>query len=135
MMLMIREGSTVKNLEDLLPLINAGNARRCCFVSDDLHGEDIQQKGHLDNTLKKAVKLGLDPVTAVQLVTLNPAEYFGLKDRGAVAPGYRADIVVLDDLESFNVDSVYKDGVLVKDSEELVNFPVQNNGSLFNLAL
>lgn len=127
MMLMIREGSTVKNLEDLLPLVNAGNARRCCFVSDDLHGEDIQQKGHLDNTLKKAVKLGLDPVTAVQLVTLNPAEYFRLKDRGAVAPGYCADIVVLDDLESFKVDSVYKNGILVKDSEGLVNFPVQNN--------
>jgi len=127
MMLMIREGSTVKNIEDLLPVINARNARRCCFVSDDLHAEDIQQKGHLDNTLKKAVKLGLDPVTAVQFVTLNPAEYFGLKDRGAVSPGYCADIVVLNDLESFNVDSVYKDGVLVKDSDKLVNFPVQNN--------
>jgi len=124
MMLMIREGTSAKDLEELLPLINDKNSRRCCFVSDDLHSEDIQQRGHLNFMIKKAIHLGLDPVTAVQLVTLNPAGYFGLKDRGAIAPGYSADIVVLDDLESFEVTSVYKDGRIVVDRRALVNFPV-----------
>ncbi|MBK5102353.1 MAG: amidohydrolase family protein, partial [Desulfobacteraceae bacterium] len=124
MMLMIREGTSAKDLEELLPLVNDKNSRRCCFVSDDLHSEDIQQRGHLNFMIKKAIHLGLDPVTAVQLVTLNPAGYFGLKDRGAIAPGYSADIVVLDDLESFEVISVYKDGRIVVDHGALVNFPV-----------
>ncbi len=123
MTIMVREGSTAKNLETLLPLITANNSRRFCFVSDDLHAEDIQRKGHLNVVLKKAVKLGLDPVTAIQLVTLNPSEYFKIRDRGAIGPGYRADIVVLDDLENFKVDSVYKDGLLAMDSGELINFP------------
>ncbi len=124
MMLMIREGTSAKDLEELLPLVDDKNSRRCCFVSDDLHSEDIQQRGHLNFMIKKAIHLGLDPVTAVQLVTLNPAEYFGLKDRGTIAPGYSADIVVLDDLESFEVTSVYKEGRIVVDRGALVNFPV-----------
>lgn len=124
-MLMIREGTSAKNLQELLPLVNSMNSRRFCFVSDDLHAEDIQQRGHLDFVLKKAVQLGLDPLTAIQLVTLNPSEYFGLKDRGAVAPGYIADIVILDDLKNFKVESVYKRGNLVVDSGELINFPVK----------
>ncbi len=123
MVLMVREGSTAKNMEALLPLINSKNSRRFCFVSDDLHADDIHQKGHLNVVLRKAVRLGLDPVIAIQLVTLNPSEYYKIKDRGAIAPGYRADIVVLDDLETFKVDSVYKDGVLVMGSGELINFP------------
>jgi adenine deaminase len=123
MMLMIREGTSAKNLEELVPLVNKGNARRFCFVSDDLHPEDIQQRGHVNYIVKKAIQLGLDPVTAIQLATLNPAEYFGLKDRGAVAPGLRADLAVLNDLEGFEVNSVYKDGRMVVDKGSLVNFP------------
>jgi len=125
MMLMIREGTSAKNLEELLPLVNSKNSRRFCFISDDLHAEDIQQRGHLNFIVRKAIQLGLDPATAVQLVTINPAEYFGLKDRGAVAPGYCADFVVLDDLETFKVNSVYKKGRIVVDREELVNFPIK----------
>ncbi len=127
MMLMIREGSSAKNLEELLPLINTKNARRFCFVSDDLHAEDIQHKGHLDYIVKKAIELGLEPAIAVQLVTLNTAEYFGLKNRGAIAPGYRADLVVLDDLERFEVTSVYKDGRMVVDKGALINFPMNRD--------
>jgi len=123
MMLMIREGTSAKNLEELVPLVNKGNARRFCFVSDDLHPEDIQQRGHVNYMVKKAIQLGLDPVTAIQLATLNPAEYFGLKDRGAVAPGLRADLAVLNDLEGFEVNSVYKDGRMVVDKGSLVNLP------------
>ena len=130
MMLMIREGTSAKNLEELLPLINKNNARRACFVSDDLHAEDIQERGHLDFIIKKAIQQGLDPVIAVQLVTLNPAEYFGLKERGAVAPGYRADLVVLDDLEAFEVASVYKNGHIVVDRGSLLNFATKGNGVL-----
>lgn len=131
MMLMIREGTSAKNLEELLPLINKNNARRACFVSDDLHAEDIQERGHLDFIIKKAIQQGLDPATAVQLVTLNPAEYFGLKERGAVAPGYRADLVVLDDLEAFEVASVYKNGHMVVDRGSLLlNFATKGNGVL-----
>jgi adenine deaminase len=120
MMVMIREGTSAKNLQELLSLVQPANSRRFCFVSDDLHPQDILEKGHLDATLKKAVALGLDPVTAVQLVTLNPAEHFGLDDRGAVGPGFRADLVVLDNLEGFAVNKVYKDGRLRVDGGALV---------------
>ncbi|MDY6974282.1 MAG: adenine deaminase C-terminal domain-containing protein, partial [Thermodesulfobacteriota bacterium] len=120
-----------KDLEELLPLVNYRNSRRFWFVSDFFHGEDIHQRGHLDFILRKAVRLGMDPVTAVQLVTLNPAEYFGLKDRGAVAPGYRADLVVLNDLEDFEVASVCKDGQFVVDDGALVNYPATGRGIPF----
>ena len=126
MMLMIREGTSAKNLEDLLPLVTQENARRCCFVSDDLHPLDIRERGHLDFMIKKAVSLGLNPATAVQMATLNPAEYFGLKDRGAVAPGYCADLAVLSNLEHFAVERVYKDGQLVVDNGELIDFSYED---------
>ena len=130
MMLMIREGTSAKNLEKLLPLVNHNNARRFCFVSDDLHPQDILRRGHLNFTLRKAIGLGLDPVTAVQMVTLNPAEYFGLRQRGAVAPGYRADLVVLEDLEGFSVERVYKDGNLVVNKAQLLGFPYEKEPSI-----
>ncbi len=131
MIIMIREGTSAKNLEALLPLVDEKNARRFCLVSDDLHCQDIQQKGHLDSVAKKAIDLGLDPITAIQMVTLNPAEYFGLKDRGGIAPGYRADLVILKDLETFQVSSVYKDGRMVADHRGLHDFP-KKKGAFFS---
>lgn len=125
MMVMIREGTSAKNLEELVPLVNDRNARRFCFVSDDLHAEDILERGHLNFIVKKAVALGLPLVTAIQMVTLNPAEYFGLKDRGAVAPGYLADLVILDDLETLKVNSVLKDGDLVVKEGVVSAYPVK----------
>jgi len=122
MMLMIREGSSTKNLEDLVPLVTEANAQRFCFVADDLHPLDIRKRGHLDFMVKRAVELGMEPLTAVQLATLNPAEYFGLKERGVVAPGYRADLCVLNDLKRFEVSRVYKDGCLVLEEGELKGF-------------
>lgn len=116
MHLMIRYGSTAKNLNDLLPVITAQNARRCMFVSDDLHTKDLLEQGHMNFILRRAVTFGLDPVTAIQMVTINPAEYFGLRDLGAVAPGYRADLVVLENLETFRPYYVLYKGKLVAES-------------------
>ena len=130
MMLMVREGTSAKNLEALLPLISPENARRFCLVSDDLHPQEIRQRGHLNFIIRKAIDLGLNPVTAIQMATLNPAEYFGFKDRGAVAPGYGGDLVVLADLETFEVESVYKDGKLVADRGKLRHFPDMDMGSI-----
>ena len=130
MMILIREGTSAKNLETLLPLVSRKNSRRFCFVTDDLHPEDLMERGHLDHVLRKAVRLGLDPLTALQMVTLNPAEFFALHDRGAVAPGYRADLVVMKDLESFSAERVYKDGRLVVCEGRMVDFPQKKELSL-----
>ncbi len=113
MAILIREGSMAKNLEDLLPVVTSDNARRFAFASDDRHPDDLMEEGHLDFILRKSVRLGLSPITAVQMATINVAEIYGLKDVGAVAPGLRADLVILDDLESFVVQDVFKDGRLV----------------------
>ncbi len=133
MMVMIREGSSARNLKDLLPLVNERNERRFCFVSDDLHAEDIQARGHLDFVLQKSVQLGLDPITALRLVTINPANYFRLHKKGALAPGWQADIVVLQDLSTFEIDAVYKNGTPVVQKGELVNFPDVSMDSSTNL--
>jgi adenine deaminase len=130
MMIMVRESTSAKNLEDLLPLVTPENARRFCFVSDDLYPLEIRQRGHMNAIIRKAVDLGLNPVTAIQMATLNPAEYFGLKDRGAVAPGFHADLVVLDDLERFELDRVFKGGKLVAERGKLVDLPYADDASV-----
>jgi adenine deaminase len=130
MMLMIREGTSAKNLEDLIPLITPENARRFCFVSDDLHPREIRQRGHLNFIVRRAIDLGLNPVRAIQMATLNPAEYFGLKDRGAVAPGFLADLAVLTDLERFELEKVFKGGKLVADRGELIDFSSTDDASV-----
>jgi adenine deaminase len=120
MRLMVREGSAARNLTSLLPLVNDFNRRRCCFVTDDRHPEDLLRAGHLDDILRHAVRQGMDPVAAIQMVTLNPAEYFGLEGRGAVAPGWQADLVVLSDLQRFRARWVFKAGEPVVKSGEVV---------------
>ena len=110
MHLMIREGTAAKNLSALIKAITPQNSRRCLLVSDDRHPNELIQYGHLDYTLRKAVKLGLSPITAIQMVTINPAEYFGLKRIGAIIPGYHADLVAFDNLREFNVKYVFKKG-------------------------
>lgn len=126
MRVMIREASTARNLEDLLPLVTPETERRCSFVTDDRHPHDLLTDGHLDHMIRKAVSGGLDPVTAYRLATINTAEWFGLDRRGhgAVAPGWRADLVVLDDLEAASVRRTYVGGRLVaRDGEVLVELP------------
>ncbi|MDM7933870.1 MAG: adenine deaminase [Methanothrix sp.] len=110
MYIMIREGSAAKNLRDLLPLVSLRNARRFLFVSDDRHPADLLKEGHIDLMVRSAIQEGLDPILALQMASLNAAEYFGLRDLGAIAPGYRADIAVLEDLDCPHVVRVIKDG-------------------------
>lgn len=114
MTIMIREGSSARNLEELLPLVMPGNSSSCIFVTDDRHPADLLAEGHLDTILRRARPQELlPPVTLVQMVTLNTARYFRLWDLGGIAPGYRADLVVLEDLDTFAVHMVFKDGRLV----------------------
>ncbi|MCH7713521.1 MAG: adenine deaminase [Chloroflexi bacterium] len=113
MYLMIREGTTEKNLEELLPLVNANTLHRCMLVVDDQSAGDIMREGDLDAVVKKAIRLGLDPVWAIQMATIVPAQYFRLNGLGGIAPGYWANLVVLDDLEDFTAGLVYYRGKLV----------------------
>jgi adenine deaminase len=107
---MIREGSTARNLAALLPLVRPETLPRLMLVSDDLSPEELLEEGHLDRILRRARALGADPISLIRMVTLNPALYFGLPRRGAVAPGYIADLCVLDDLEGFRVSAAFKAG-------------------------
>jgi len=121
--LMVREGSLAKNLADLLPAVTPASLRRTMLITDDCHPEDLVLTGHLNHLLRKAVSLGLDPLAAVTMATLNPAEYFRLRDRGAVAPGLAADLVVVEDLKGFRIDKVLKNGNLVVDQGKLTAEP------------
>ena len=120
MHIMIREGSVTKNLRDLLPAVTTENLSRCFFVTDDRHPKDLLKKGHIDHMIRMSIKEGLDPVSAIRLATINTAQYFGLKDIGAIAPGYCADLVVVDDLRKFNVRKVFKNGKVVAEDGEMV---------------
>lgn len=111
--IMIREGTAAKNLEALMPLFEAPYYERCMLATDDKHPGDLIKDGHIDYIIRKAIRLGADPLKAVRMGTLHAARYFGLKDLGAVAPGYKADLTVLSDLEQVQVKYVYKDGKLV----------------------
>lgn len=107
---LIRQGSAAQNLPDLIHGVNESNSRRCLFCTDDRQPEDILKEGHIDNHLRMAVERGVDPITAVQMATLNSAEAYKLDKMGAIAPGYKADIVVVDDLTDFRVRDVYVSG-------------------------
>jgi adenine deaminase len=118
--IMVREGTGAKNLEELVPLITAANAHRFMWCTDDRHPHDLLAEGHIDALIRAAIAHGLDPVTAVRIATLNPAAYFRLPRIGAIAPGKRADLVVLDDLETVAVDQVFAGGRLVAQEGALV---------------
>ena len=111
--IMIREGSAAQNLQALLPLFNPPYCHRCLLVTDDKHPGDLLQLGHIDHMVKKAISLGADPSIAYTIASWNAAQCFGLTGRGAIAPGYLANIAVLDNVENAAVHSVYQNGQLV----------------------
>jgi adenine deaminase len=121
MHIMVREGTGARNLDDLLPVITPRTARRMMWCSDDRHAHDLMAAGHIDQMVRRAVRGGVDPITAIQMATLNPAEYFRLDDIGAIVPGRRADLVVLDDLNDPVVRQVYSGGRLVAEAGRLVD--------------
>jgi len=131
MWIMIREGTTARNLKDLLPLITLKNSRRFFFVTDDRHPKELLEEGHINSMVKKAMQWGIDPILAIQMATLNAAEYFRLDDLGAIAPGYRADIVTFDSLTRFRIKKVFKDGVLVAEDGKILSHSM-GNLSLFS---
>ena len=113
--IMIREGTAARNLEALAPLLTPQYAERCMFCTDDKHPNDLLEKGHIDYIVKKAISLGADPIMAVKAAGYTAARYFLLNNRGAIAPGYLADFVVIDNWENFEIEMVYKKGKLMYD--------------------
>ena len=118
--IMIREGTACKNLQALLPLFEKPYCDRCMLVTDDKHPGDLAEEGHIDHIIRKAISLGADPIHAYKMASFHAAEYFGLSKNGAIAPGYAADFVILDDVDSVQIHSVYKKGIRIDDSIEKI---------------
>ena len=120
MYVLIREGSATKDLVNLMKGLNNFNYQRCAFCTDDKHPEDILKNGHIDNNIKIAIKNGLDPIIAIKMSTINPATIYNLKNKGAISLGFDADILVVDNLSDFNIEKVFKDGILVSENKNLI---------------
>lgn len=118
--IMIREGTAGKNLEKLIHLLDAPYFERCMLVTDDKHPGELAEEGHVDHIVRKAIRLGADPVHALKAASYNAARYFQLRSRGAIAPGYQADLVVLADLNTVEIVAVYKRGVCVSQKGKLL---------------
>jgi len=120
MYVLIREGSAAKNLHDLLPAVTPHNARRFLFCTDDKHLDELVHEGSIDHAVRLAIKAGMEPLQAIQLATLNAAECYGLSNKGVLASGFEADFILLDDLETFAIDAVWKKGLLVAEKGIMV---------------
>ena len=137
----LREGSVAKNLKELIKVASISNSRRICFCTDDKHIDDLIENGSMDSSIRTAISYGLAPETAIQMCTLNPSECYNLKYKGAIAPGYTADFIILDNLSDFKINSVYKNGNLVvkenkllcSTSNEKYDFPKLNNINIKNI--
>ena len=116
MHLLVREGSTERNLEHIIALVTPQNAVNCSFATDDKLPGDLVREGHIDHSIRKAIKLGVAPITAIQMGTINTARHYRLKNHGAIAPRYWADFIVFDDLETFQIRQTYKKGKLVAEN-------------------
>ena len=119
MYIFIREATNAHNLRDLLPLVTPQNCRRFCFCSDDRHPSDLLERGHIDSMIRTAIAEGLDPLTAIRMATLNSAEWFRLQDRGAIAPGRRADLVVFNSFDDLEIQLVLRGGQVVASDGEM----------------
>ena len=132
MYVLIREGSVAKNLKELLPAVNESNSSRFCFCTDDKHIDDMIHTGSINSSIVYAINNGFKPETAIQMATINPSTLYKLNNKGAIAPGYIADFILLNNLEEFQISSVYKEGTLVAHEGKLVNL---NNNSMGSLSL
>lgn len=130
MWIMVREGTTARNLKELLPLVTPKISRRFFFVTDDRHPKELLEEGHINSMVKQAIRRGLDPILAIQMATLNPAEYFRLDDLGAIAPGYRADIISFDHLGRFKVKKVFQEGILVAENGKMLPRSIKPSASV-----
>jgi adenine deaminase len=119
MHIMIRQGTGARNLQALLPVVNEKTARRMMWCTDDRHPHDLIAEGHIDSIVREAIASGLDAVLAIQMATLNPAEYFGLHHLGAIGPGKQADLVVFEDLKKLVIDQVYSRGILTAEEGKI----------------
>lgn len=129
MVVFIREATAAKNLRALISAVTPQNSRRCAFATDDRHPADLLDEGHLDHLIRLAVAEGLDPITAIQMATINAAEWFRLRDRGAVAPGRRADLVIFSTLKDFRAEMVFAGGQLVaRDGAPVGDWPERQDG-------
>lgn len=130
MQVYLREGSAARNLEALIPAVTAENASRFCFCTDDRHPGDLHREGHIDHVVRKAVTLGLDPVTAIAMGSLHVADHYRRSDLGAIAPGRQADLIVVDSLEDIRPTRVYWQGDLVAQDGELCERVLPEVGDL-----
>lgn len=119
---MIREGTSARNLEGLISLFDEPYCQRCLLVTDDKHPKDLLENGHIDNIIRKAVSLGKSAITGIKMASFQAAQCFNLKNVGAIAPGYKANILVLNDLNSVDVNDVYIEGKLVVKDKETLSF-------------
>ncbi|MEK5442648.1 adenine deaminase [Fredinandcohnia sp. FSL W7-1320] len=120
MYVLIREGSVAKDLKTLIKVLTPTNARRCLFCTDDKHLDDLIEEGSIDHNIRLAIEEGISPLQAIQMATLNAAECYRLPDKGAIAPGYDADFLLLDQLETIQITEVYKSGNLVAQNGRFV---------------
>ncbi|MDD4504637.1 MAG: adenine deaminase [Clostridiaceae bacterium] len=133
MHVMLREGSAARNVIDLIPVLNESSMARCMFCTDDRHPEDILVDGHIDNNIRLAIQNGVDPVKAIQMATLNVARCYNLERIGAIAPGYKADMVVLNDLKDLEIYQVYKEGKLIaQEGKSLFDIKSINDSKMRN---
>ena len=119
MWLMLRQGTAAKNLLTLLPAVNSFTVHRCLLCCDDKEPTDLQKQGHIDHLIKLAIKAGINPIWAIKMATINCAQRFGIKRLGAIAPGYRADLVLVNNLRDFQIETVIKDGEVIFEKGEL----------------
>ena len=130
MYVMLREGSATKNLKDLLPAVSRDNYSRFLFCTDDRHIEDLIEEGTIDNSIRIAIEKGLDPIKAYTIASFNAAVCYGLRDKGAIAPGYKADLVIFEDINKIKIKTVIKSGIEYKDEISFSNCNIENSVKL-----
>ena len=121
--IMIREGTAAHNLNALLPLLTPQYYTYCMFCSDDKHPSDLLERGHIDYIVRRAIRAGVDPIIAVKAASHHAARYFLLNNRGAIAPGFLGDFIIIDNFDDFNIEKVFKRGVLMFDGKTVTDFP------------